>query len=116
MSPNEAKSIIKNPKAAYALSIVMCIVFINIQPLTFQLPVIIAGFSALTIFCTFIILIYNKGKIRIKSSQLFFCLMIIFFILSLLNTLSLSQSLKYILVYTIVIVMMWPIPDLSDTQ
>lgn len=106
MSQNEAKSIIKNPKAVYAISIIMCIVFINIQPLTLQLPVIIAGFSALTIFCTLIILIHNKGKIRIKSSQLPFCLMIIFFILSLLNTLSLSQSLKYILVYTLVIVIM----------
>lgn len=106
MSQNDVKPVIKNPKTVYAISIMMCIIFINIQPLTLQLPVIIAGFSALTIFFTLIILIYNKGKIRIKSSQLLFCLMIIFFILSLLNTLSLSQSLKYILVYTIVIVMM----------
>ncbi len=80
--------------------IVASIVFINAQPLTSQLSVLIALLFSITLFSTLIILI-SKKTIYIELSQLGFILIFLIFIITLFISMDFSQSIKYIIVYSI---------------
>lgn len=97
---------IKKPNSIYVLCILMSSVFVNMQPLTNHLSLIIAILFGVMLFLVLILLDKSGSEIVLKKYLFIPLSMIIFFSISLISSLNMEQSLKYILFYIITLFFM----------
>lgn len=103
---NHLKLKTKNNNLALIITVFSALVFINIQPLTSRLNLVTIVLFTIVSLAFFLNFTLKRSKLLINKSIIGFWILPIFFVLSLMNTLSLDQSIKYIVFYMIVLLVL----------